>query len=511
MKKTLLRRLTWVLASCLFLASCDKGFDEMNVNPNALTAVDPALQFNTALVQSAFGYNNLQYETIIVKQMINPFSGVGAAGQYNQDNRGVTSQNWQRGYRNVVRELVDIVAQTKDLPARSNLYQMTRIWKAYTFMQLTDCYGDVPYFEAGKSYLEGIVNPVYDAQEAIYTDLLKEFEEASAALDATKPRVTTDVLYGGDITRWKRLGYSLLLRAGMRLSKVNPTKAAEVVAKAVAGGVMQSNDDNAILRHTATFQNPVGSQLNGGQADFFYMAEDFITYLKTNNDPRLASIAVRYVGARNSVEQREALANRTPAVQIGMPQGFDNTTVSAAVTRDKLASLYDYSQLDRTRMAGAQAPTFFVTYAQTQLLLAEAVHRKWTTGNAATLFANGIQAHMRQLAGYGASTAVPEAAITAYVQANPLTAGKELEQINTQYWVASFLNGPEAWANFRRTDFPVLKPNPFPGSDLKTEPFIRRLTYTDAELNVNATNVRQAISRQGPDLLDTRVWWDKKL
>lgn len=502
-------RLTCFLTG-LLLVSCDKGFDEMNVNPNALTAVDPALQFNTALVQSAFGYNNLQYETIIVKQMINPFSGVGAAGQYNQDNRGVTSQNWQRGYRSVVRELVDIVAQTKDVPARSNLYHMTRIWKAYTFMQLTDCYGDIPYVEAGKSYLEGIVNPAYDPQEAIYTDLLKEFEEASAALDAAKPRVTSDVLYGGDVTRWKRLGYSLLLRAGMRLSKVNPTKAAEVVAKAVAGGVMQSNDDNAILRHTATFQNPVGSQLNGGQADFFYMAEDFVTYLKTANDPRLASIAVRYVGARNSVEQREALANRNPAVQIGMPLGFDNTTVSAAVARDRLASLYDYSQLDRTRMAGAQAPTFFVTYAQTQLLLAEAVVRRWTTGNAATLYANGIQAHMRQLAAYGASTAVAEAAITAYVQANPLTAGKELELINTQYWVASFLNGPEAWANFRRSDFPVLKPNPFPGSDLKTEPFIRRLTYTDAELNVNAANVRQAISRQGPDLLDTRVWWDKK-
>ena len=91
-----------------------------------------------------------------------------------------------------------------------------------------------------------------------------------------------------------------------------------------------------------------------------------------------------------------------------------------------------------------------------------------------------------------------------------MATGKELEQINTQYWVASFLNGPEAWANFRRSGFPVLTPNPFPGSDLKTEPFIRRLTYTDNELNVNKTNVQQAISRQGPNLLDTRVWWDKK-
>ncbi|MFN4145707.1 MAG: SusD/RagB family nutrient-binding outer membrane lipoprotein [Runella sp.] len=494
----------------LGLASCDKGFDQMNVNPNALTAVEPALQLNTAIVSSAHGYNNLQYETIIVKQMINPFSGVGAAGQYNQDNRNVTAENWRRGYRNVVRELVDIITKTRNVPARSNLYNMTRIWQAYLFMFLTDTYGDVPYSEAGKSYLEGIVKPSYDPQEAIYTNILKELEEASLGLDAAKARVTTDVLYGGDVVKWRRLGYSLLLRAGMRLAKVNPTLAAQTVAKAVAGGVMQSNDDNAILRHTTTFTNPVGAQLNGGQADFFYLCEDFVTHLKTTADPRLTSIAVRYMGARSAVDQREANANRTAAAQIGMPQGFDNTTVATAVTRDRLVSLYEYSQLDRTRMASATAPTFFVTYAQTQLLLAEAVVRRWTTGNAATFFANGIQAHMRQLAAYGTSTAIPETNINTYLQANPLVAGRELEQINVQYWIASFLNGPEAWANFRRSDFPTLTPNPFPGSDLKTEKFIRRLTYPDAEININADNVKKAVARQGPDILDTRIWWDKK-
>jgi len=494
----------------LLATSCDQGFDELNVNPNALTKVDPGFQFNTAVVNSAFAYSNLQYETIIVKQMINPFSGVGAAGQYNQDNRGVTAANWQRYYRSVIRELVDVVAQTKDVPARSNLYNMARIWKAYSFMVLTDTYGDIPYAEAGKSYLEGIVSPAYDAQEKIYTDILNELETASAALDATKARVTTDVLYGGDIVKWKRFGYSLLLRGGMRLSKISPAKAAEIVAKAVAGGVMQTNDDNAQLRHTANFSNPVGAQLNGGQADFFYLAKDFVDYLRANNDPRLTAIAVRYVGARNATEQREPRADRSPAAQIGMPLGFDNTTVSTAVRADKLASLFDYSQLDRSRLAGLLSPTIFVTYGQTQLLLAEAVVRRWTTGDASLLFANGIRAHMRQLALYGATSAVPEAAITTYLQSRSLEVGKELEQINTQYWVASFLNGPEAWANFRRSGFPVLTPNPFPGTDLKTEAFIRRLTYTDAELNVNRNNVQAAISRQGPDLLDTRVWWDKK-
>jgi hypothetical protein len=306
------------------------------------------------------------------------------------------------------------------------------------------------------------------------------------------------------------LGYSLLLRAAMRHSKVNPTKAAEYVAKAVNGGLMQSNADNAIIRHTANFTNNIGAQLNGGQSAFFYLAEDFVSYLMDNNDPRLASIAVRYVGATSGAGQSAGNANRDPVVQIGMPLGYDNTTISTAVQASGLASLWDYSQLDRTRMAAIQAPSFLVTYGQTQLLLAEARFRNWATGSAAEAYRQGIEAHMQQLATYGANTAIAAPAIQAYINAHPLETGKELEQINTQYWVATYLLGPESWANFRRSGYPILTPNTFPGSDLQTENFIRRLSYTDAESNVNAANVQAANSRQGPDLMDTRVWWDVK-
>ncbi len=507
-----MKKINLYISSCIIglalLASCDNGFDEMNINPIALISVDPAFQLNTAIVSSATGYNNLQYETIIVKQMINPFSGVGAAGQYNQDNRGVTSGNWNRFYRSSLKEITTVISETREDPSRANLYHMARIWRAYSFMVLTDTYGDIPYTEAGKGFLEGIVTPIYNSQESVYDDLLNELETASAGLDASLSETSRDILYGGDISKWKKLGNSLLLRAAMRLSKVNPAKAAEYVGRAVSGGVMQSNEDNAVLYHNENFPNPVGNQLNGGQSGFFYMAEDFVEYLKTNNDPRLASIAVRYVGASSGVDHNETNANRSPEVQIGMPLGYDNTTVSEAVERDNLVSLYDYSQLDRTRMGDAQAPTYFVTYAQTQLLLAEAVVRNWTSGDAASLFQNGIRAHMEQLSDYGDATAIEESEINSYLQANPWEVDQAMEQINTQYWVASFLNGPEAWANFRRSGYPLLTPNPFPGSDLQSEDFIRRLTYPDGELNVNDDNVQQAISRQGPDILDTRVWWD---
>src|SRR3546814_257079 len=117
---------------------------------------------------------------------------------------------------------------------------------------------------------------------------------------------------------------------------------------------------------------------------------------------------------------------------------------------------------------------------------------------------------MEQLGDYGANTAIVQSDIDNYLQGHPFKENHALEQINTQYWVASFLNGPESFANFRRSDYPQLTPNPYPGSDLQSEDFIRRITYPDPELNVNYENVQQAISRQGPDILDTRIWWDVK-
>ncbi len=496
-----------LLLAILTLGSCDKNFDELNTNPIELTSIEPTFQLNSAILNSDYGYNNLTYETTIVKQMITPFIGVGTGGNLNQDNRAATQGNWQNGYRNVVKNLVDAIENVD--PDRTNLLSMLRIWKAHSFMVLTDTYGDIPYFDAGRAFLDGTGFPVYDSQESIYNDILNELASASAALDPGKDKVSQDIMYGGDIVKWKRLGYSLLLRAAMRLSKADPGKAQQFVGTAVSGGLMTSNDDNAVIRHNADYRNGVGTNVNGGQAPFYYLDRDFVNFMKERNDPRLTSIAVRYVGAASEGGQVEANADRTFDAQIGMPQGYDNTSIPPIVAADGLASLYDYSQMDRTRFGNPEAPNFLVTYSQTSLLLAEAIVRGWTNGDAAVQYENGIEAHMHQVAEWPGDTDIDQAEIMAYLDANPLESGKELEQINNQYWMSSYLMGPETWANFRRSGYPIVTPNNYPGSDLKTEDFIRRLTYPDSEQTVNKANLDAAVARQGPDLLDTRVWWDK--
>lgn len=501
----------WTLAlafGVLSLSSCDKGFDEMNINRTAATSINPVFILNNAAVNISFPAGTVIYEVGIAQQMVSPNSGVLTGANYNQDSRDNTQVNWQRYYRNVVRNTRDVILNTKDQPTRSNLYNMARILQSYAFMILTDTYGDIPYSEAGKGYSDQIVLPKYESQQAVYSGIIKELTEASAALDAAKTVETADVLYGGDVAKWKKFGNSLLLRAGMRLSKIDPTQAAQVVAKAVAGGLIASNADNAMIRHDANYVNGIGNMLNSTEAANIYLAAPFANYLKNTKDPRLKSIAVRYVGAKSGPEMVAARANTDPAVQIGMPFGYDNSTISGPVKDLGLASFYDFSQVDRARMVKTTAPMFLVTYAQTQLLLAEAAQRGWTTGTVETYFKNGVRAHMEQLAAYDANSAVASADIDAYLLANPFESAKALEQINTQYWVASFLNGPETFANFRRSGFPVLTPNPFPGKVIKGS-FINRLTYPNSEISVNSVNVKEAIGRQGADDLDTKVWWDK--
>ena len=500
------------MASIVLLNACDHGFDELNTSKTGALAIDPVYQLNNVVLNiNATGFAGggfLIYDLGIVQQIVSPNSGVLTGANFNQDNRNATQSVWQGYYRNCVRNTVDIILKTKDDPARANLYNMTRILQAYVFMVLTDEYGDIPYKASGKGYLEMDLFPEYDSQQEIYTDIIAELTVASAALDPAGKIETADVLYGGNIDQWRKFGYSLLLRAGMRLSKVDPAQAQQIVSAIPLASLILTNADNAVVRHDGNYQNGMAVTLNGTEAANFYLTAPFVDYLKNSNDPRLVSIAIRYKGASSGAAQTTDKGTTNVADQIGMPMGYDNSSIGAVATGLGLASFYDFSQVDRRRVMKLTAPYFMVTAAQTNLLLAEARSRGWiTTGSAATYFETGVRQSMAQMVLFDAGSAVPSAAIDSYIANHPFDPANALEQINTQYWVVSFPGGPEVFANYRRTGFPVLTPNPYPGREVD---FIRRLTYPVSEGSVNSANVAIAIDRMGPDALNTRVWWDKQ-
>jgi hypothetical protein len=403
-------------------------------------------------------------------------------------------------------------------------------------MNIVDHYGDVPYFDAGKAYINGEAKyfPKYDDDAAIYDDLYKELKEAIAALNPAGDYVSADLFYGlkayypktdaaTQVAQWKKLGNSLLLRLGMRYSKLNPDKAKTIVAEAFAGGVMTANTDNTFVVYDGTlYTNTINANLINNNPRYYYAAEPFVNQLKSTSDPRGKYMIASYANPNNPLA--DANPNTNIAEQFGVPVGVlsDNLTVAKGYRGPK-GSGYDYSQLNVRVAASISAPTFWVTYAQTSLLLAEAAQRGWIAGESAAAkqyYEDGIKADMDHWAIYITATKstlpqVTAAEKTAYL-ALPGVAfdpAKALEQINTQYWIASFENYTEAWANFRRSGYPALSRNAY-NNDLMAnggDGFVHRFSYPDAELSRNKTNYQAAVTAiGGKDDLVTRVFWDKK-
>jgi Starch-binding associating with outer membrane len=490
---------------------CDKGFVEINTNPVLATTLDPVYLFTNA--QYGAAVSTLSYQSPIVQQILTPFTGVLEGGNHNivyDPNSNALFNSYYTATGGPVVLLTDVIAKTADNPDRSNLYNMARIMKAYVFSVLVDTYADVPYSEAGQGYLQGNYLPKYDSNETIYADLLKELSEATSALDASKTIETNDLFYKGNIDQWKKLGNSLLLRVAMRYTKVNAATAQQYATMAFNGGVMESINDNAIIKFNSTFNHPSANTYQGTERANFYLGKPFVDYLLSTGDPRLGVIAVKYEFPANPLATVGA-EDVTPADQQGMPFGYSEATISEDPNYPgKSGAAWKYSQLNRRTVAKIDIPEFYITYAQTQLLLAEAAQRGWISGDAATYYEAGVRGHMDQMAQYDPTAAIPVASEDAYMLANPFDPARALEQINTQYWVASFQNGSEAWANFRRSGFPALTPNPYPSADPSvTGGFIHRLVYPAREKSVNTDNYNNAVTSIGGDNLGVRVFWDK--
>ena len=502
----------FVIALAFMALSCEKDFEEINTNSVDPTSasVNPVFLLNNAIINTSFSNAQLIYDLGVVQQVISPNSGVLTGANYNQDNRDVTDDHWVKYYENVIKNTGDILGQLQldEAQENPNLQSMTRLVRALAFMILTDEYGDIPYSEAGKGIYEQIVLPKYDAQEDIYMDLVNEVKEAVAGFNGSAKMETGEVMYSGDIAKWRRFGNSLLLRLGMHLTEVNPALAQQIVSDAFAGGIMQSNEDNYVIRHDNNYRNDNGALLNATEANNIYLVDTFIDFLQESEDPRLGALAIRYVSATSGPEQTQENGITDSADQIGMPIGYDNGSIVAVAQDLGLPSFYAFTQIDRYRVAKQAAPMFVVTHSQTQLLLAEAAVRGWVTGQPSTYYNAGVRAHMELMVQYDPASEIPSADIDAYLAANPFNAANALEQIGEQYWVSCFLNGPEAFANFRRTGFPNLAPNTYPSQDISGD-FINRLTYPNSEVATNNNNLSEAVARMGADNLDTKVWWDK--
>lgn len=528
---------TMVVLCMLVSVGCRKDYNKINTDPSTYNPsnFDPNFVLTSAQLgyagSSDFSYDTWRANLIYCSTMMQGMSSVIGywAGDKYILNATYTAAYWgfstgsltsgDGAYPEQVRPIVDVVRSTQGQAKYKNLHQVARIMKALIFARITDLYGDVPYSQAGVGFYEKNYFPKYDKQQAIYTDLLKEVSEATALLDAAGgDKVTGDAYYNGDIGKWQRFGNSLILRLAMRLSKVDPATAQTYVQK-VIGKTMQSNADNAFLLgsisggRTTVNRNSQILVGDGGNENYYTRWSDtFINFLKSKNDPRLGVIAVTNLYTDDVTKVQNPAANANPAVQKGMPNGKDLSLVPGlGITLDPGFTAFTAYSSPSPALIKKNGPAFVLTYAESELLLADAAQRFGIAGSAAQHYHDGVKAAITYLSQYDAAATVSDAAAEAYLTANPYNAADGLNMINTQYWAhaCTKLDFYEAWANWRRTGFPVLKPVVYPGNGTNgTIP--RRFPYPVTEAGSNTANYNEAKNAvPGGDLLTSRVWWDK--
>jgi hypothetical protein len=509
------------LLTILALPSCDtEALTDLNKNPNAIEYVIPEYSFTAAVLNSTPGQSfrplgqGLQYfssykEVPAVGDKFYTFAGtVGSLGVYTGE--------WNR-----LKQL------TEQIPGPENVNKRAaaEILRILAVHAQTDAIGDMPYTEA----MKGLDNlkPKYDTQKSIYIAMLTELDAALTSMDPSKANVfgTADPYFKGDVAKWKKFGYTLMGRLGLRLSEVEPATAKTWVEKAAAGGMMTDFADIAYIKYanvtgqmnprvntmiSGDFASPGGDNVEGGK-----WAAKFIDHLKATNDPRLPVISVVWVPSGTSYT-----ANNTPSVQKGMVSGSINTRPSDFDTYSEPSLVY----IDRG------SPIITMGPAEAFLIRAEGAARGWNVGTtAAAAYNNAVRQAMAQWALW--PTVAPHnpnittAQVDAYLAANPYVGGtlaQQLEQINTQKWVSMLGDDFEVWSNWRRIKYPVFnyanwtntagQKVSYPGNVTAGKMF-RRFSLPLSERNTNEANYFEAIKRQNfseetVDLLQGRMWWD---
>lgn len=463
----------------LSTTACKKELVKTNINPNATQNPQPDYLLTAAQKITSDLYwgadNNFNSSLLLVQHW--------AKIQYTEPDRYIFSNSsftslWNTGYAQSITDLNAII-NLPDERANSNYKGVALVLRSWVFQTLTDVYGNIPYKQAGdiKQYL----TPVYDTQKDVYFGLLDDLKAANASLSTTGKSIAGDIIYNGKIDSWKRLANSLRFRIALRIADREPDKAKTVIAEilADAGGLISNNAQTAqFIYSTSPQQNPASAWFD--TRDDYRIGKTIVDKLYALNDPRLPVYASKPTDA-------------SVTTYVGVPSGLTNSD----------ANNLGFAKTSKPGAAflAPQAPAVILSYAELLFDRAEAAARGYTTDNAASLYASAITASFNQ---YG----ITDNTVIANYLAQPAVmynAANYKKSIGEQKWIALFGNGLEAFAEWRRLDYPQLTPGAAGVLDGKIPV---RFIYPGSEQSLNGENYRKAVTAQGTDNLLTKLWFD---
>lgn len=541
---------------CVFagasLTACE-SFDSLNENPNAATPdkIKPIYLLSPVMIRSTFNVDMYQR---IHNLYVDTWCQYFANDKYPTNNY-VPNNDYTQGYWDAhwgwVANLNEIIRNYGDNPQYSNLVQVTRIWRVWMFNRATDLFGDIPYSKACND--SGEAAP-YDTQKDIYYDMLNELAEASELLDPNGDELGTgDLIFNGDINRWKAFANSLRLRLAMRLTEVDIDKAkteAEAAVNADGGMLNSISDDVKIARKNSYYQvdygfyNGVSHLFNGGRMTMSRSMEKILTNFGGEPFPMGPDFynpdsIPDYVDPRGPIYFNVTSTHNGASEEFsgrwkGVPAGYTNAVATVpqnAVKNNSRVGVFfvgTSKDLNVDVVVNMDRDQTLMYYAEVCFLKAEGALRGWNMGgNAEDFYKEGIRASMKEveiaddvIERYLTST-MPNLYGTT-VPFNDGTSNKhnsQLFKIITQKYLSGFPdNSWEAWADYRRLGIPALDPFEQPETGYVLEKgamdyrgSLRRIIYPAQEPIVNEANYKEAVSRMdGGDQTTTRMWWDAR-
>lgn len=522
------------------IAGCNTDeLQELNINPQAVNEIDVNFILASASLSIASGgaegdnryidwRTNLGYAAGLIQQVTTSGS-ISSNGNYYTENGEANTAPWTFGYGGVLKNVNEVLRQTGPGGYAEgmaiNTRSAARILRVWNFQRLTDFYGNIPYTQANKG-LEGNFFPEYDEMSFIYPDLLRELGEAIDSLNTSHPDdgfAGNDMLYDGDIDKWKKFGNTLMLRMAMRASNVDGGLASQYVTRAMqAPGPMETNDDNLWVPMDV---GPSEWQNQNGISRAFYpgdggnqstLSETLIDFLKgsdpattTDDDPRLMVISGGIFDwtATDVILQP---GGDDPLNQMGAPPGFFQDEIEAQLGYDFQWDV-TFSRIN-TLMLDDDDPYNVMNCAEAHFLMAEALERgigSGINGSAAEHYNAGVTAAMTMYEAFDPALAVDPAAVATYLATYPYGSGgptgatSVLEEIGWQLWASRFFNWWEAWSDWRRTGYPPLVEYTSSTTNVSGGVIFRRLMYPNGEVGVNP-NFNQASDNN----YTSPVWWD---
>ncbi|WP_420582322.1 SusD/RagB family nutrient-binding outer membrane lipoprotein [Reichenbachiella sp.] len=532
-------------------SSCD-DFDDLNQNPTSSTVADPASLISTVQIRHS-GEREVTWRSTYayhmgIMQMVT--GGEADRGQIYIHTPFYFEYLWNASYKNL-NDLEIVIEATSGDESNVNYLAMAKILKVMIFAQLTDSYGDVPYFEASKGYSEGIIKPQYDTQQDIYNDFFVQLDTAVSLLDANKP-LRGDLIFEGDVNRWAKFANSLRLRYALRLVNVDAAKAQQEAQLALDAGVMEDYSDAAYVDHgdfgvsTSSTQEIRGnafSQVQHFTTNYTLACKTYVDYMKDTvgttdevRDPRLRSMFGIYGEANGKTTPDKSKSTLETSVEVtdeyiasegklrAFPPGlqwynntddYDLAHSDLVVTKNGqdiyMEKRFKCLQINR-ELTALDLPAMYMSYAEVALYKAEMAARGWGgTGilTAREHFSEAVLANAAELVEVmGARPIAGD--IQSYILEIWPTGGvpNELEVINLQQYVVNFYNPTEAYSNWRRTGYPLLEPADHPLTDPALNGLIpRRMPYPATEINFNAEHVTPHLS-EGLNDWGAPVWWD---